>query len=439
MVEAGSLFDVWRGKPAMNSRRKAASWGAARAIVQMACSFVSIKLTAVYLGPSGLALIAQFNNFMILCHSVVTTGLETATSRLGAEYQADAARRGSLLNTVGKIGLGFGLLIAMLVAVGSPWLADRLLKDSGYTWVFILGALSIVPLILNGIFLSALSAQGEVARVVLSNIVAAVCGLLIFAPASIHWGVSGGLFASSTIYFCSLLVTIALTFRVPSFNWRDFVGRFDRSEARRIAGFYPMLIVHAIVAPLSLIVVREHVSTSLNLESAGLWQACWRLSETYLMVVMSTVTTQFMVRLGAAINSPHRFRAEVLSTLALAVGATAAFAVVIYIFREWVIRFIFSAAFLPVTDLLPGQLAGDVLKIAGITLGFVLVATMRSAWYISIALIVPAVFIAVARLLDGSGVQGVITAYVVSGVVHCVLSLVALRDLLPGRGGISEG
>ena len=417
------------GGSALTTLRKSVSWGGARALVQLLCSFVSVKLTAVYLGPGGMALIAQLNSFMTLCQSIVITGLDTATTRLSAEYGANAERQRALLWTVGKVGLGLGLPTAAAVAIASPWLASWILDDSRYAWAIVACSVSMLAAIFNAMLLSALSARGDVGRVVLSNIVGAVCGLLVFAPAAVHWGLAGAVFASSVFYSLSLMVTLVFISRSSQISVRDFVGAIDVTEARRIARFYPMLLVHAVAAPLSLMLIRDHVTRSLSLEAAGLWQACWRVSEAYLMVVMSTVTTQFMVRLGETVNAPDRFRNEVIRTLVLAVGATVACAVGIYIFRGWVVRIIFSPAFEPVTELLPMQLVGDVLRMIGWTLGFVLVATLRSKWYSAIALIVPFSFIAIARMLDGLGVHGVTTAYAISGLVHCALSFVAMRDV----------
>ncbi|MBE7417999.1 MAG: O-antigen translocase [Ideonella sp.] len=423
------MSSVYRS--AAQQRTRASSLGAIRALVQLACSFISVKLTAVYLGPSGLALIAQFNNFMSLGQSVVGTGLDTASGRLTAEYSQDAERRKRLLGTIGRLGLMLGLPTAAAIAIGSPWLAEWLLHDRAYAWVFVLGALSVLASILNSILLGALSARGGITRVVISNIIASILGVSIYAPASIRWGVTGGLGASATVYIFSVLVTLVLIRKSPLVGLRDLAGSFDGVEARRIAGFYPMLIVHAVMTPLSLLLIRDHVANALSLEAAGLWQACWRLSETYLMIVTMSVTTQFMVRLGEASRSPERLRAEMLKTLSHAVGATAALALAIYLLREQIVRFLFSHTFLPVADLMPTQLLGDLFKITGFICGFVLVATMRSHWYIATQIVVPMVFIVLASLLGARmGVPGVTLAYVVSGVVHCVIAFIALRDLI---------
>lgn len=412
-------------------RRKAFRLGALQALVRLVCGFASIKLTAVYLGPAGLALIAQFNNFMSLCQGIIVTALETATIRLGAEYRDDAERRQALLATVGKLGLGLGLPTALLICLASPWLAAWLLKDTAYAWVFVAGALGVLAAIFNAMVLAVLTVAGDISRVVSSNILATILGVLVFAPAAVHWGVAGGLYALALVYLCSLLITLALTLRTRRVALSDFIGGFDRGEAKRISGFYKILVFHAVMVPLSLIMIREHVTSQLSLESAGFWQACWRLSETYTMVVTMAATTQYMARLGEVANSPARLRAEVLKTLGTAVGATAALAAAIFLLREWIVRLLFSRAFLPVTELMPTQLIGDVIKMAGSILGYVLVATSRSGWYIAIEITVPSVFILMARALGPSmGLSAVPSAYVIASLVHCSMAIVALRDVI---------
>jgi len=413
---------------------KAFGWGSTRAVTRLVCGFLSIKVTSVYLGPTGLALIAQLNNFMSLGQAVVATGLDTATGRLTAEYGADNARRRALWGTIGRIGLGLGLGMAVLIVAGSYWLSHWLLLDTNLQWVFVVAAAAVVSGIFNSVLVSALAARGEIGRAAGSGILATILGLVIFAPASVWFGVPGGLAATGLAYVVSFLVTWVLAQRLPSMPLGEFVGEFDRTEAVRIAKFYPMLIVHAVMVPLTPILVRDELTTLLNLEATGLWQACWRLSETYMMVVSMSVSLHFQPRLGELVNSPRQMRAEVFRTIGSALAATASIGLVVLLLREWVVRLVFSPAFLPVVDLLPVQILGDVLKMAGWLMGFVLVATVRSAWFIVAEVVVLVVFVAGARLLvPGLGVAGANWAYVMAYGIQCVIAVFALRDILFAR------
>jgi PST family polysaccharide transporter len=124
----------------------------------------------------------------------------------------------------------------------------------------------------------------------------------------------------------------------------------------------------------------------------------------------------------------------VISTVSSAVAVTAVIAFFIYLLRVWIVRILFSSAFAEVSDLMPMQLLGDVLKMCTWLFGFVLVAKIRSAWFIAIELVVPLTFVLAAKLLIPTmGIHGVTTGYAVAYGIGCVLSIIAVRDILFGK------
>jgi PST family polysaccharide transporter len=184
------------------------------------------------------------------------------------------------------------------------------------------------------------------------------------------------------------------------------------------------------MSPLGLILIRDLIASHLGLATAGIWQATWRLSEVYMGIVMMSVSLYFLPRLGEVVGTPA-LREEIMRTFGRAVGITAVFAVAIFLLRDWVVRIVFTEEFLPVRDLMPYQLVGDVLKMAAWTLGFVLVALVRSRWYITLEMLVPAIYFGGALLLvPEHGVQGVTWAYCLAGATHFAISVFALRDVL---------
>jgi PST family polysaccharide transporter len=191
-----------------------------------------------------------------------------------------------------------------------------------------------------------------------------------------------------------------------------------------------MLVAHSAMSPLALILIRDLVASHLSLATAGLWQATWRLSEVYLGVVMASLSLYFLPRLGEVAGTPA-LRGEILRTFARAVGITAVIAAAIFLLRDWVVHIVFTEEFLPVRDLMPYQLLGDVLRMAAWTLGFVLVALVRSRWYIALEILVPAIYFGGALLLvPRFGAVGVTWAYCLASAVHLAVSAFALRDIL---------
>lgn len=414
--------------------RRAFGLGSAQVLVRLACSFISIKFTAVYLGPGGLAQVAQFNSLVTLGQGLIGAGVTTAVVRVTPEYQGDADRQSALWATSARIALGLAATGMVALVLASPWLAGRLLGDANLAWAIGLCALAIAASVFNNLLLGILNGLRAIGRVVQSNVLATMAGLLVFAPACVHWGLVGGLAGSALVYAVALAVTLMLLPGQGGFALRRMVGAYDKEQARRIWAFYPMLVAHATLSPLSTMLVRDAMSTSLSLHAAGLWQAAWRLSEVYLMLITTSVSLFFMPRLGELAQQAAALRSEVWRTLAAVLAITAASALAIGLLRDVLVRAVFSSAFDGAQALMPVQLLGDVLKMGAWTLGFVLVSQVKTRWYVAIEVLVPLIFVlATKALIPTLGPIGAMWAYVTASLVHLLLALVALRKTLITR------
>lgn len=417
---------------ARSNLKRAFGFGGSMAGVRLACSFLSIKITAIYLGPAGLALVAQFANFVTLWQSMISTGLGTGVVRLSAEYGEDPARRQRLLSTALRMGIVMVVALTVVLMIGAPFFSHWLFSDNSYAWLIAISGFAVGAMVINDVLSSSMTAVREIGVVAGANVVATVVGLCVFLFCCYTWGVTGGLIGSFTVY----LVTFAIMFfglkmRSQLVKLSDFGHGFDRKEGRRLLSFYPMLIMNGMVPPLALIVVRDALVGQFGLDTAGIWQATWRLSEAYQMVITSSISLYFMTRMGEVVDDPLKLRHEVWRSVGTAIAVTGVLATGIFVLREWIVHIVFSKAFAPVADLLPLQLIGDVLKMAAWILSMVLVALVRTRWFIALIVIVGLVFAGSAKLLiPYMGEQGAVLAYLISSATHVVLGAIALRDVL---------
>lgn len=419
---------------------RALGLGGMHSLLRLVLSFISIKFTAIYLGPAGLALVAQLANFISICQGLLGGGLGTATARLYPEFRKDPAARKRFLATAWRLASVFAVASIVAIALASGPLARWLLTSEEHRTALMLAGIAVACLVLNVVIMSAINGAGELGRVVISNVIASAVGCAVYVPASVLWGISGGLIGYAISQMAFLPVSLAVLRWSSRVAPGDFRGGLDRAEARRILGFVPMLVAHSVMSPLGLILIRDLVASQLGLATAGLWQAAWRLSEVYLGVVMASLSLYFHPRLGEVVGTPA-LREEIVRTFARAVGITAAIAFTLFLTRDWVVRIVFTEEFLPVRDLMPFQLLGDVLRMAAWTLGFVLVALVRSRWYIALEILVPAIYLGGALfLVPQFGAHGVPWAYCLAGAAHFAISAFALRDVLfqsPDRRPIS--
>src|SRR5712691_9302672 len=425
-----AVLEIFRRKVGGARWYRALGLGAMHSLLGLVLSFFTIKLTAIYLGPSGLALVAQLGNFIAIFQGVLSGGIAAATTRVYPEFGHDRARRKRFLGTAWRLASLFAVVSIVVIALASGPLTRWLLTSDEHGTAVMLAGVPVACLVLTTVIVSAINGAGEMGRVVVCYAITSVVAFTIYVPATVVWGIPGGLIGYAISQSVCLPVSLIILRWSPSVARQDFRGPFDRTEAKRILGFVPMLIAHSTMSPLWLIFIRNMVASHLGLVTAGLWQATWRVSEVYLGVVGASLSLYFLPRLGEVMGTPV-LRKEIVQTFARTVGITAAVALTLFLLRDWVVRIVFTQEFLPVRDLMPFQLLGDVLRMAAWTLGFVLVALVRSRWYITLEILIPAIYFGAALyLVPEFGARGVTWAYCLAGFAHFSISVFALRDVL---------
>ncbi|NVD73928.1 hypothetical protein D0T25_24945 [Duganella sp. BJB488] len=391
--------------------KKALSWGAAQTLTRMALSFLSIKITAVYLGPAGLALVGQFGNFFTLAQGVAGSALNTGVMNLTAQDEPDRPRQAAVWRTAMHLSLLIGGAMAAVVALLALPLADWLLKDPAYWPAIVLGALSIPMAMCGAVMTGAINGLKRIGMLGVIGIVGALVGALIFIPLCYGWGVRGGLTAYALSTCCVLLVALVVVARADGLALGQFAPRWDGAVARQLAAFFPMLLVHAVAEPIAPLLMRNALVVQLGATNAGFWQAGLRLSDMYTLVLTTAVTMYLMPHL-ASIKDERAFGRELARTVLKVAGLTAAGALSVYLLRDLVIAVVFTREFLPVGGLLDFLFLGNVFKMAAWPLRMALVIKLRAKWYILVEIGVAALQIGLTYLwLPGMGVRGATAAY----------------------------
>lgn len=391
--------------------KKALSWGAAQTITRMMLSFLSIKITAIYLGPAGLALVGQFGNFFTLAQGAVGSAISTGVMNLTAQQADNRPAQAGVWGAAMHMTLLIGGLMAAAVALLAVPLADWLLKDSAYWPAIVLGAASIPVAMAGSTMTGAINGIKRIDLLGVIGIAAALVGALIYIPLCYGWGVRGGLTAYALSTCCTLVMCLLVAWRAPALALREFRPRWERGIARQLVAFFPMLLVHAVAEPIAPLLMRDALVVQLGATSAGYFQAALRLSDMYMLVLTTAVTMYLMPHL-ASIKDERAFGRELASTVLKVSGLTALGAVVVYLLRDLVIAIVFTREFFPVGNLLDFLFLGNVFKMASWPLRMALVIKLRAKWYILVEIAVALLQIALTHLwLPTLGVRGATAAY----------------------------
>ena len=400
---------------------KVVSLGTVRMAVQVVASFLSVKVTSVFLGPSGMGLMGQLQGFIGMTLGIISVGVNTGMVRLTAEYGTDTERRYAVVSTVVRAILIVGGLASAMLLVGSSWIAEKLLKSVSYTpAIRLFGALYMAGLFGSLLLGLANGAKDYTATTLIGvgNIVATLALYALLAPI---YGVMGGLFAAALTPLMSLLVGALVARGKPWLEFRAMASGFSKSELWRISSFLPLAVTGAIVMPMTQIFVRDTVATESGMAAVGYLQGVWRISDLSLGIFMGMFTLHFLPTF-AEIKTTHEICREVGRGLLFVVGAVGLISVTIYLLRDFLIAAIFTHDFVPMRDLFGWQMLGNVLKMASWLLGTVLVARCSPLLSAAVELATGGVWLSLAYVLVPlKGAVGAVLSYTASYAIYLVI------------------
>lgn len=385
------------------------------------------KLLAVYVGPAGYAAVGQFQNAVQMITVFGSGAINTGVTKYTAEYHEDEYRQRQVWQTAGSIVLICSLLCALLIALFNRPLAQWFLQDKSFGGVFLWFAATLVLFVFNALLLAILNGKKEVYRYVLANIAGSLFSLSITTWLAISWGLYGALVALAIYQSIAFFVTLMLCYRAGWFQLSYLLGKIDRKIAKNLGKYALMALTSAICVPLSHIFVRNHLGDSLGWEVAGYWEAMWRLSAAYLMVVTTTLSVYYLPRLSE-LHCPAEIKREILHVYKIVLPVAILCSLTVFVLRDWLVGLLFTSDFMPMRELFGWQMVGDTLKIASWILAFVFAAKAFHILFIVSEVLFAGLFYASTVLFTNLwGFEGVAVAHAFVYLIYFLFVWTALK------------
>lgn len=393
------------------------------------------KILAIYVGPGGYAIIGQFQNAVSiavqLAGGIFSTGLTKATAQHFDEKETQHA----IWRTAIRISLYASIFTGFCLLFMANWTATWLLKRADLSGVFVWLGLALPALAANNLLLAILNGRKEVRLYIAANVIGSTLSLLIIGTLAYCFGLYGALVAFTINPALVLLATATMVKRKGWFKARFLWGKVDRNVFRELSGFGLMGLTTALTVPISYILIREYLVSKLGLAAAGYWQASWKISETYLMLITSTLSVYYLPRI-AEIKSATELKSEILSVYKFIMPLVLSGAITIYLLQNFIIHLLFTADFMPMKELFPWQLAGDVLKIGAWILGYVMLGRAMIKAFVLTEIAFSLSFVVLAWLLvERFGLVGVSMAYALNHTLYWfTMGYLVRHELIHMRG-----
>lgn len=392
-------------------------------IIKIISGFIVAKVIAVYVGPSGLALIGQLQNFVNLVMLGSGNFLRTAITKYTAQYSDDKTRKYELWSASVKVALGFNIAMFILLFLFSENIAHYLFKSAEYEFVLKILAVSLPFFVLNGMLLAILNGQKQIKKYVTINILLSIVSLILVTMLSISYGLDGALVAYVTNQSIVFFITLYYLKNETWFKIKNFLYKIKYKNIKKLFGFAIITFAAILSSNLSMIYIRDYISETISLVSAGYWQGIWTLSQVSLTLITTSLATYFLPTLSA-MQEKSEITKELKNAIFIIVPIAMIISLAMYFLRDVIIQVLYTEEFTPMRELFLWQMIGNVLKVCGWLFGYTLVAkamvnyTVTSEIIFAILMIVLTVF-----FIDLYGVIGVTYAYAVNSLLHFITML----------------
>jgi len=398
-------------------------------LVRMLTGFISSKIVAVLIGPSGIALLGQLNNFSTIIMNVCSGGINTGMTKHIAQYSESERKTRLFLATGFRITAVLSFCCALTLVFGANYFSQKILRSTEYALVFYIFGGTIMLYAFNAFLISTLNGFREFKKYVAVNITGSIAGLLFTIVLAYAFGIMGALIAFVTYQSVVLVVTIFMITSSRWFKWKMFIGGFSKLAALRLSRFSMMALVSAIAVPSSQLIVRNYIAGT-SLDNAGLWEGMNRISAMYLMVITTSLGVYYLPKL-ASLRSNFEVKNEILSVFKLVIPFMLVSSLIIFMCRDLVINILFTEKFQDMQALFAFQLLGDFFKVMAWVLGYVLLAKAMTRTYIIVEIISCSLFAGLGILfVNMYGTIGATIGYACSFLLHFLIMVFVLRKIL---------
>jgi len=399
-------------------------------LIKTATMFILNKVLAVYVGPSGYAVIGQFQNFIQIVTIFAGGAINTAVIKYTAQYYEDENRQRAIWRTAGSIVFLFSIIIAFLILILQKQLSIYIFQTDKFQSIFVWFAVFLLFFNFNALFLAILNGKKEILKLVIANIAGSIFSLAITGVLAFKFGLYGALVALSIYQSTAFMVTLILCYKADWFKFSYLFGKIDPIIARKFARFALMALTSAICVPVSQIVIRLYLSKEFGLEYAGYWEAMIRLSGGYLMLVTATLSVYYLPRLSE-LSAIGDIKKEVYLGYKLIFPVALLGAITVYLLRDWIIALLFTDSFLPMRDLFLWQMIGDSLKIGSWILAYLMLSKAMAKLFIITEIVFAFILVGLTYICTKLfGFEGVSIAYLLNYALYWLfMSLTVFKQL----------
>lgn len=384
------------------------------------------KLFAILLGPSGIAVLGNMKSVMQILMSSASFGMQRGIIRFTSEFREQRHAFQKLLGTLHIIYGSIALVIAVVLFFLSDYLANVILQDDKYAWLFQILAIIVPFQGFHVLYFSILQGLDNYKKVVWVELVMIFCNLIFVGVSTFKFGLTGALFSVACMpVFYFFISVVFLKSDIPNFKIA-----WSSSTAKNLFLYALMTLFSGIAFPLLFILIRNHISSVLGIDEVGYWEAVNQFSFFYFILLNSVMLMYVLPKITAQTDNVF-YRSQVVEYVKKIMPLFAVFLIVLFLLRKYAILVLLSPEFTSIETLFGWQLLGDFFRAMTLIFSIYFHARRLAVPYITIdALLIVLLFTLTTVFVDSYGLIGAVKAHFISYFIYFIVTVFWLRKTL---------
>ena len=389
------------------------------------------KLFAILLGPSGIAVLGNMKSVMQILISSASFGMQRGIIRFTSEFREQRHAFQKLIGTLHIIYGSIALVIAVVLFFLSDYLANVILQDDKYAWLFQILAIIVPFQGFHVLYFSILQGLDNYKKVVWVELVMIFCNLIFVGVSTFKFGLTGALFSVACMpVFYFFISVVFLKSDIPNFKIA-----WSSSTAKNLFLYALMTLFSGIAFPLLFILIRNHISSVLGIDEVGYWEAVNQFSFFYFILLNSVMLMYVLPKITAQTDNVF-YRSQVVEYVKKIMPLFAVFLIVLFLLRKYAILVLLSPEFTSIETLFGWQLLGDFFRAMTLIFSIYFHARRLAIPYITIdALLIVLLFTLTTVFVDSYGLIGAVKAHFISYFIYFIVTVFWLRKTLFNTNG----
>lgn len=401
------------------------------ALIVLFLGFARNKIAAVFLGTTGIGILASFVALQSLLVTLVGLGIGTSSVReiAKANSQKEPMLVSKLSTVLVRLSWIFGFAGLGIILVASSTISNLTFGNSKYQ--LDVAGLGLVVLFSNLASAQIAMLQGarkipQIAKVnIMGGVVALAASIPLYLTINLRGIVPVLILASIGQYLSGQFFVSRLDTPKIRVTWAETL---ESGKSMIILGFSMMwssLLVSAVgVLAITLINFREGISFS------GYYGAAITISGIFVGFILSSMSTDFFPRLVGALEETLTVKRLVneqteIGVLLALPGLTATL-----LFAPMLVELLYSSDFLPAVPLLQLLVISSLCRVVSWPLGFVVLTAGKSGWFFVSETIFGAVQAALLLLLvPNYGVEGAAISFLIGSLFYSLFIYLMVYQL----------